>query len=154
MTAMVSWTVTWGLLIAWTVHDAEELYKMPHTARNALAIGLMGVLIAVASYLGVQTGGRSPFFQIVLIGFGVHAIFHVGATVVTRGYTPGVITAVLVVAPFGLWAWMQVRQAGIVSSLGWWLLGIALLLLPVSLGAVHGIAIVAVRLARRLAGPH
>ena len=85
--------VTWGLLLAWAVHDAEELATMPEwvqrarprlqrrlpwvpagvwsrltvtRAHSTVAIVLMGCLVAAAAADGARTGGRSPFFQTVL----------------------------------------------------------------------------------------
>ncbi|WP_017599043.1 HXXEE domain-containing protein, partial [Nocardiopsis lucentensis] len=116
-------TVTWGLLGAWLVHDAEELVMIPGWSsrarprlernlpwvpgrvwdgldvsprRNATAIALMGVLMAAASADGARTGGRSGFYQAALVGFGLHSATHVAQSAVTRGYTPGVATAPLV----------------------------------------------------------
>jgi hypothetical protein len=77
-----------------------------------LAIVLMGVLFLLAAADGARTAGRSVLFQVVLIGFGVHSLAHVGQAVLVRGYAPGVVTAVLVVAPFSIWAWLHVDTAG------------------------------------------
>ena len=101
---MVGVTVTWGLLVAWIVHDVEELLTTPRFAprtaatirrrfawlpglalqmvdvgvtRMAVAVVLIGLLVAAAAEEGARTGGRSPFFQVILAGFGIHAVFHV-----------------------------------------------------------------------------
>ncbi|WP_067968161.1 HXXEE domain-containing protein [Nocardiopsis trehalosi] len=155
---------TWGLLAAWAVHDAEELATMPGWARRArprleaalpwvpgrvwdrmdvspahaaTAIGLMGAIVAAAAADGARTGGRSAFYQAALTAFGLHAVTHAAQAAALRGYTPGAVTAPLVVAPFSLWAWHRLRRAGVPAapvSPG------ALLLLPAALGAVHGAA--------------
>ncbi|GAA3554291.1 hypothetical protein GCM10022419_038350 [Nonomuraea rosea] len=157
------WTVTWGLLAAWTVHDAEELATMAGWVRTArprlesryprvpwdrlevsqrhvnVAIGLMGVAMAGASALGARTGGRSPVFQAALAGFGLHGVAHLAQSAATRGYTPGVVTAPVVVIPFSVWAWRRLRSAGVpVSSgrSGW----AAVAALPALLGGVHVLA--------------
>jgi hypothetical protein len=174
---MVNWTVTWGLLIAWVLHDLEELFTLPawsgrmtaamrrryprlpdwiwrlfdpSRARIAIAITLMGLIFVIASTVGAASAGTSPLFQVVLIGFGVHGLFHVGWSVALRGYTPGVVTAVLVVLPFSIWAWREVAHAGIVSDVGWWLLPITLALLQPVLFAVHALGYVVLTFARRL----
>ncbi|GAA3130422.1 hypothetical protein GCM10010466_21360 [Planomonospora alba] len=157
---------TWGLLAAWAVHDGEELLTMSGWAERALprlrerfpqvpdqvwdrlrvtpaqaaiAIGAMGGLVATASARGAATGGRSRLYQAVLAGFGLHSITHVAQAVATRGYTPGVVTAPLVVAPFSLWAWRRLREAGVPTDGGgsavW-----ALLALPAAAGACHAVA--------------
>ena len=51
--------------------------------------------------------------QATLAGFGWHAVPHVASAVVTRGYTPGVLTAPTVVVPFALWARSRLRRAGV-----------------------------------------
>jgi hypothetical protein len=128
------------LFAAWALHDAEELATMagwvdrarPRLEKNlpwiparvwdrmsvsqehaTAAIGVMACVIGTAAARGAQTNGRSPFFQAVLAGFGLHAVPHVASAVLTRGYTPGVITAPTVVAPFALWAWRRLRREGV-----------------------------------------
>ncbi len=133
-------TVTWGLLAAWAVHDSEELATMGgwvdrarprlrahlpwvpervwdrlrvSPAQAGIAIGLMGAVMATAAARGASTGGRSRFYQAALVGFGAHAGGHLAQAVLTRGYTPGVVTAPLVVAPFSWWAWRRLGAAGV-----------------------------------------
>ena len=133
-------SVTWGLLAAWAVHDVEELVTMPGWAdrarprlertvprvparvRDALsvsrphataAIGLVGAVVAAASARGARTDGADPLYQATLAGFGWHAVPHVASAVVTRGYTPGVLTAPTVVVPFANWARSRLRCAGV-----------------------------------------
>ena len=156
---------TWGLLAAWAVHDLEELVAIPGWSRrarprlrralpwvpervwdrldvspahNAAAIGLMGVVVAAAAADGARTGGRSGFYQTVLLGFGAHAVVHVAQSAATRGYTPGAVTAPLVVVPFSLWAWSRLRAAGVPAARGGG--PAAMAALPAALGAVHGLA--------------
>ena len=155
-------TVTWGLFVAWAIHDTEELIAIPRWLNHArprlerrlpavpagmwlrfsssqehtaLAICLMGGLIAAASAAGARTNGRSPFYQAVLTGFGAHvAVPHIASAVITGGYTPGLLTAPTVVAPFSWWAWRKLRAAGVEKTklpVG------ALALVPVSIGAAH-----------------
>lgn len=129
--------MTWGLLLAWIIHDAEELATMPgwsqqapeqlartapfvpaavrrqlpmSTSEAATAVGLMGVVMAAASVAGARSGGGSRFFQIALTGFGLHAGTHVAQSVVLRQYTPGLVTTPVVVVPFSLWAWRELRR--------------------------------------------
>jgi len=99
--ATVPKQVTWGLLVAWAVHDLEELATMAPSSRRivtrlrsrypqlpggvwerlevspahvAVAIGLMGTVMAAAAAAGARSGGRSGFYQAVLAGFGWHAV--------------------------------------------------------------------------------
>ena len=157
---MVPAAVTWGLLAAWAVHDAEELATMAGWARRArprleerwpgvpwerlevsqrhvnVAIGLMGGVMAGAAALGARTGGRSAVFQAVLAGFGLHGAGHLAQAAVTRGYTPGAVTAPLVVIPYSVWAWRRLRAEGVPARAE----PASLLALPLVLGAVHAAA--------------
>ncbi|HUR07141.1 MAG TPA: HXXEE domain-containing protein [Nonomuraea sp.] len=155
--------VTWGLLAAWAVHDAEELATMARWTREArpelerryprvpwqrlemsqrqvnAAIGLMGGVVAGASAAGALTGGRSPVFQAVLAGFGLHGVGHLAQSAIARGYTPGVVTAPVVVIPFTLWAWRRLKAAGVPAASGRSALA-GLAALPLVLGGVHALA--------------
>ncbi|MFI6497082.1 HXXEE domain-containing protein [Nonomuraea typhae] len=158
-------TVTWGLLAAWAVHDAEELATMAAWMRENreqleerfplvpwgrfelsqkqvnVAIGLMAGVIAGAAADGARTGGRSPVFQSVLAGFGLHGLVHLAQAAIVRGYTPGVVTAPLVVLPFSVWAWRRLKAAGVPvrgSAAG-------LAAFPAVAGGVHALARLATR---------
>ena len=132
--------VPYGLLLAWAVHDLEEVLTFERWKRTAvprlrarfprvpglvwqrlestsaqdfaLAVALAGVLMATASAAGQATGGRSRYFQLMLAGFGLHTVSHVASAMGARGYTPGVVTASLVAAPFAAWAVRQLKAAG------------------------------------------
>jgi hypothetical protein len=133
-------SATWGLLAAWAVHDLEELLTMPAASRRAAArirarhprvpdrildgveispahaataIAMMGGVMAAASAAGARSGGRSAFYQAALTGFGWHTLTHLAQSAALRTYTPGVVTAPLVAAPFSLWAWRRLKTAGI-----------------------------------------
>lgn len=161
--------VTWGLFLAWALHDAEELATMPGwVGRNrdrlvatlpwvparvwdrldvdrghvTSAIGLMGGLMLAVSARGAHTGGRSVIYQTAVTGFGLHALTHLAQSAVVRGYTPGVVTAPLVAGPFAVWARRRLRRAGVPVTRGG---VVALAALPVVLGGVHGMASVLVR---------
>ncbi|MDA8371928.1 MAG: HXXEE domain-containing protein [Nocardiopsaceae bacterium] len=162
--ATVPAAATWGLLVAWALHDAEELATMPgwvrrrrshlearlpwvpssvwdrmdlSRAHTTTAIALVGGIVAAAAADGARTGGRSPLYQGVLTVFGLHTVTHLAQAALTRGYTPGVVTAPLIAAPFSLWAWRRLRRAGVPATgpgVG------ALALLPVVAGGAHGLA--------------
>ncbi len=159
---MVSKKVTWGLLAAWAVHDLEELATMARWTRGrkyvpttttpeaAIAIGVVGVgvVVAAAAADGARTCGRSKFFQSALTGFGLHAVTHVASSAVCRGYTPGVLTAPTVVAPFAWWAPRRPKRAGIEVNpssrgLSWF---------PVIIVLAHGLARFATRVRENTAG--
>ncbi|WP_395695586.1 HXXEE domain-containing protein [Nocardioides sp.] len=121
-------SVTWGLLASWVIHDIEEVATVAGFAETserrfgrplpvtpeqlAVAVGAVGVVVAAASARGAATGGRSWLFRQVLLAHAAHSAWHVGASVVVRGYTPGVVTAAAVVAPRGWWALHRLRTSG------------------------------------------
>jgi hypothetical protein len=141
----VSPAVPYGLLLAWAVHDLEEVLTFERWARTAvprlrerfprvpgrvwqrlepadaqdfaLAVAIVGVFMATASAAGQASGGRSRYFQLMLAGFGLHTVSHVATAVAARGYTPGVVTAPLVAAPFAAWAMRRLKAAGIWEQL-------------------------------------
>lgn len=111
-------TVTWGLLAAWMLNDAEELATMARFSRLPqrqvnVAIGLMGCVVAAASAAGAATGGRSRFFRTAVTGFGLHGVTHLASAAAAGRYTPGVATAPTVVIPYALWAARRMRSAGV-----------------------------------------
>jgi hypothetical protein len=165
--------VAWGLLVAWAVHDAEELLTTPTwvararprlerrlpavppavwdllspgRAHAALAIGLVGTVVAAAAADGARTGGRSAFFQAVLDGFGAHAAGHLASAAVTGGYTPGLATAPTVVVPFAWWARRRLRAAGVPRAA---VPTAALALVPVTIVAAQATAAGLLWLVRR-----
>ncbi len=134
---------TWGLFMAWAVHDVEELVTMPGWVQRSrprleralpwvpaqvwdkasvdrehttLAVALMGSLMVIAAASGALSGGRSALYQTALAGFGIHAISHLGSAAATKGYTPGVITAPLIVAPFSWWAWRELKATNVPAA--------------------------------------
>ncbi|MFF8731001.1 HXXEE domain-containing protein [Streptomyces sp. NPDC015171] len=133
--------VTWGLLAAWAVHDAEEVVMVPRWLRARMpelrerfpgvpervwrglaavdrrefgtAVAAMAVVVALAAADGRRTGGRSAVYQTALNGFGAHGLVHLAQAAAVRGYTPGSVTTPLVVLPFTLWARGRLRRAGL-----------------------------------------
>lgn len=168
--------VTWGLLVAWVVHDAEEFLAVPWWSAQlpglqerhprvplrvwrliapgrveaGVAIGVIGVVMTMAVIRGAGTAGRSEFFQVMLLGFGWHVLTHLAFSVLARGYTPGVVTAVLVAAPFSWWAWHRLGQAGLTEAVTASEVVLVLALLPLVLGGARGIG----RLVESRVGSH
>jgi hypothetical protein len=133
--------VTYGLLAAWAAHDLEEVLAFGPWARHAMprlrerypgipgrvwrtvesvderefavAVALVGAVMAAAAAAGQATGGRSRLFQLTLAGFGLHAAGHCASAAVVRGYAPGLVTAPLVAAPFSAWAIRRLKAAGV-----------------------------------------
>ncbi|MFD5425784.1 HXXEE domain-containing protein [Streptomyces sp. NPDC127084] len=135
--------VTYGLLAAWAIHDAEELITGPRWIRRnvpalrerfpgapgglwrimeavderefPVAVGTMAVIVTAAAAAGHRSGGRSGFYQGALTGFGLHGLVHLGQAAAFRGYTPGSATSPLIVVPFSLWARKRLREAGVLK---------------------------------------
>jgi len=162
----VSGGVTWGLLAAWAANDLEEIATMAGWLRMArptlrkrlpwvpdrmwqradlsqrevnTAIGLMGAVVAAAAADGARTGGRSPFFGAVLVGFGLHGVVHLAQSAAYGGYTPGVATSPTVVIPYSLWALHRLRAAGVPAG-GGRALAAGAAFLPVAVVGVHAAA--------------
>jgi hypothetical protein len=104
-----------------------------------LAVGMstMGLLMAAASADGYRTGGRSAFYQNVLLGFGLHGIGHVGLAVALRGYASGVATSPTIVIPFWLGATRYLDAKGVPARRS---VRAAALSIPASIWVSHGIA--------------
>ena len=150
---------------AWCANDAEEwltysgttkhmLNRLPHwvpvpeavrqrglsPAYTHRAIGLMGAAALTAGLVGVRTQGRSALFRGALLALGVHGYGHLGFSLVTRGYTTGVVSAVGVVIPYWHWARRVLARHGL-SDHDRPAVRVALLVLPL-LAAVHAVTFV------------
>lgn len=95
--------------------DLRGLAVVGHLVRRTraevwTAIGLVGVPFAVAAAEGARTEGRSALYQGALLGYGLHAISHVGGTVAARSYTPGLATTPALVAGFAVAAITELVQ--------------------------------------------
>jgi hypothetical protein len=177
---VVTAAVTWGLLVAWLIHDLEEWATIPAWSRltaerlvrryprfpgrilsvlrttrleATISIALVGVLIAAAAWVGASDAGRSGFFQVVLLAFGLHAVVHAAQSVLARGYTPGVITALIVVAPYSWWAWHRLDRAGVASSGGPASWALAIAAFPVAVIAARLLALAVGRRVAPRGGP-
>ena len=148
-----------ALLVAWTVHDLEELATMPRKSRRvmdrmpqwvplpegfrdrglsqrevALAIASVGAVMTGASLAGLRTRGRSPLFRGAVLAFGLHGVGHLAASIGTRGYTTGVATAPLVVLPYWLHARRVLGRHGLTECDGP-AVGVALAGVPLTVAA-------------------
>lgn len=103
-----------ALLAAISAGDAGA--ALPTTfARAGVAIGCMLTIFVVAT-TGVWSRPASPVWRAVyggLLGaFFLHAFTHVAQSVALGGYTPGVVTAVLVVAPASVFVYRRLARVG------------------------------------------
>lgn len=136
----VSRAVVWGLPLAWTLHDIEELLafviqsgalreglRVPDwvpdgvteqidqltVLQESLAIAVVGLGVAAATVLGWRSRGRNLLFQAAVLGFGIHGIAHLAQAVAVGGYIPGLVMSVLLVVPYGFWATWRLHRAGL-----------------------------------------
>lgn len=104
------------LFMGWLVHDIEEALAFPSTTallaertgiktlainhrQSATAIGLVGLVVGFSCWRGARTNGESRLFRAVTAGLEGHVFTHIAASLVTRGYTAGVVTAPTIMLP-------------------------------------------------------
>jgi len=143
------------LFLAWAVHDIEEALTFPQVcyrlaertgrewwrmdARQSwCAVGFMGGLIGVACLRGTRRGGQSRLYRLTVAGLEAHVGTHVAASVLQRGYTPGVVTALPVMWPGARLAARDLTRHGWPLEPADYARGAAVLL-P-SAAACHGLA--------------
>lgn len=141
----MSWKGPGFLLVAWMIHDVEEAVAFPEFAarladrtgyegtrmaerQSWTAIGLMGVLVGAACARGATSHGESKLYRAVAAGLEAHVATHIGASIVQRGYTPGVVTALPVMLPGALAARRELSQQGLGLTSADTARGVALLL--------------------------
>lgn len=154
-----------GLLVAWAVHDAEEVAAGPGWIRAhvpelrerfpeaperlwrwmesvderefAVAVALMGALVAGAAVDGRRTGGRSATYQTALAGFGLHGLVHLAQAAALRQYTPGSVTSALVVVPYTVWARARLRRRGVLRPARAWHAALGLTFAAAGVAGAH-----------------
>ena len=98
------------------VGAGDAVATLPTTfARAGIAIGCM-LLVFVATTVAVWCRPASPVWRVLyggLLGaFFLHAFTHVAQSVAFGGYTPGVVTAVLVVGPASVFVYRRLTRLG------------------------------------------
>jgi len=133
------------LFIAWAVHDIEEAVAFPGTCdaladqtgigslrmdrhQSWLAVGLMGTFVAVACCRGAALNTRSRLYRAIVAGLRAHVGTHLLASVMQRGYTAGVATALPVMLPGAESARRELRDLGTPLRARDYFLGAALLI--------------------------
>ena len=128
--------VIWVFPLAFLLHDLEEIVTMerfrrehqerfPKFLRNiaaittrqfTLAVGVLLALTLLASYLATRSPRQMDLFTTGLAIFLVHVFGHIGQSLFFRTYTPGVITAVLVVLPYSLYGFHRLFTAHLIDD--------------------------------------
>ena len=125
--------------VAFLVHDAEEIITLGpwlrehgdvlpamarsfvdgfSTAQFAISVAVLGTIYAIMTALGVRSLrlGRTPWPYLVATGALVgNGLTHVLQVLYFRGYTPGVVTAILVTLPYGWLVARALARDGIAS---------------------------------------
>jgi hypothetical protein len=133
--------VLWLLPLSWLVHDIEELVaiegwsdrwrdapgcrlqrrlveRMASTRRRfTVAVALVGCVVVGATVAGVldPDGIGILVYATVLGGYFLHGFVHVGGSLVFRGYTPGLLTAVSLVIPVPISLYRELLGAGLLA---------------------------------------
>lgn len=129
----------WLAPVVFLLHDAEEVAtvlpwlranaaRLPAIARPyvaqittpafAVAVGVLLAGVVLASWHGAQRvrRGMPPWpFLIVAGALAGNAVTHVGQAVYFGGYTPGIVTAVVLVVPYAVGLARALRDAGMVT---------------------------------------
>jgi hypothetical protein len=133
----------WAGSAVFLVHDAEEILTVAPwlrvhrdelpvalqavaagvtTVRFALAVLLLFAGFVAATGHGAWRAGQHarslPFLVVagMLVG---NAVTHVGQGLLFRGYTPGIITALLLVLPYGYFLGRRLERAGLTTRRVW-----------------------------------
>ncbi|WP_366933957.1 HXXEE domain-containing protein [Brevibacterium renqingii] len=105
-----------ALFASWALHDVEEVLTFPATAdhlaevtgiealrmntkQSVVAVGLVGAVVAWAGARGARTAGDSRLYRYAVAGLEGHVFTHLLSSLLLRGYTAGVITAVPIMWP-------------------------------------------------------
>lgn len=117
------------LFIAWVIHDLEEAVAFPSTCdalaeatgiqvfrldqrQSWLAVGLMGILVALICYRGKASNTRSRLYRAMTAGLHAHVGTHLLASLLQRKYTAGVATALPIMLPGTQSARREIRDLG------------------------------------------
>ena len=132
----------WILFFVFCIHNAEEYLTMERfgtehfkriSREQFLAALVLVTLLALGCVLLGRAEGAGTAARFVALVFpaimALNALFHLGASLVYRRYTPGVVTGVLAVGPLAVWSMIvAVRSGYLAETLIWWSLAAALLL--------------------------
>lgn len=144
MTNTANVLVLWLLPVSWLLHDVEELATIGRWSRRwppdrrddlsavqrrfagavastphrfTVAAALVGGVVVGATVAGVldPNGLGIRIYTTILGGYLLHAFVHLGQSVVFRGYTPGLVTATIVVIPASISLYWRLLSAGLVD---------------------------------------
>jgi hypothetical protein len=118
------------------------LQSLPETTRQftiaVLTVGVLFVGVTLAASFGPLPEGIL-LYTVLLGGFFLHGVIHIGQTVLFRKYTPGLVSAMFVVLPVSGFLYERLLATGLIDSsflLGTALVGVVLFV-PIVVGANH-----------------
>jgi len=98
------------------------------TAQVAVAVAVELAVLLFATVLfsrGPRPGAALYFYAAALGVFTAHSLTHLGQTLLLGAYTPGVVTAVLIVPAAGVYLYKHLFEAGLLTRRSAWLSGLA-----------------------------
>jgi hypothetical protein len=97
--------------------------------RVQLMLAMGAILLLLTSVTAAVSLSRSKValhaYGFVLGGFFLHGFGHLAQALLLRGYTPGVVTAALVVIPVSLFVYRTLWKSGALSRTATWVLAVA-----------------------------
>ncbi|RXZ00675.1 HXXEE domain-containing protein [Fictibacillus sp. S7] len=145
----------WLYPVVFLLHDAEEILwikpflnahkneapfnRLPvdriTTGTFAASVGLIFlVILALCLYISKNTGERRPVFRLLAAVLFMNGIAHVLQAIYFTGYTPGVVTSVLLIFPYAYFVWKKDSIKGRILAM--YLLAGFVVQIPLALGAV------------------
>ena len=136
----------WVATLVYGVHMLEEtIYNWHDWVRQVLKVNaewsefyMVNAVVIVLGATCAMVGWRNPAFALILPAFMVvnAVIFHIVPVLVTRIFSPGVITAVLLFLPVTGWVYSGAYDDGVLTGSAVWissLAGLALMFFPIAL---------------------
>lgn len=136
--------VLWLLPVSWLVHDLEEIATIETWSRYwervglddasgvrrrlvgtiastrrrfTIAVAIVGSVVVGATVASVvdPDGIGLVVYATILGGYFLHAFVHLAQSIVLRGYTPGLVTALVLVVPSSLYLYWRLLSAALVD---------------------------------------
>ncbi|GCE45863.1 uncharacterized protein with HXXEE motif [Thermosporothrix hazakensis] len=131
--------LVWAFPLVFFLHDFEEILTMERfvkrhekrlpgplsriamitTPQMIGAVALEFILITLAAYLATSKRQSWGLFHGALALFFLHVFTHIAQVVAFRGYSPGVVTAILLVLPYSWYVSRRLRREGFMSAEAW-----------------------------------
>jgi hypothetical protein len=128
--------VIWMFPVAFLIHDLEEILTTERFSREnrerfpkflrgiatisttqfIVAVVVLLVLTVVAAYLATSSPRELLVLTLTLGMFLVHVVGHIAFPIFFRRYTPGLITAIVIVFPYSLYAFYRLFSTHLIKS--------------------------------------